>query len=107
MSRRVTCQAIFIVQPSQNRCRYHPSVFRDTMTGGYEPVPFRQEIGNPGSAAIYAVVGSTDCRHWVILGSDAHRRIGLKLDMLRAEYEAGKDMAQSTNYPNASAPPIL
>jgi NAD(P)-dependent dehydrogenase (short-subunit alcohol dehydrogenase family) len=65
--------------------------------------------GDPdrAAAAIYAVVGSTDRRHWVILGSDAHRRIGLKLEMLRAEYEAGEDMAQSTDYPNASAPPIL
>jgi short-subunit dehydrogenase len=65
--------------------------------------------GDPdrAAAAIYAVVGSTDRRHWVILGSDAHRRIGLKLEMLRAEYEAGKDMAKSTDYPNASAPPIL
>jgi len=53
------------------------------------------------------VVSSTDRRHWVILGSDARRRIGLKLEMLRAEFEAGKDMARSTDYQNASAPPIL
>jgi len=65
--------------------------------------------GDPdrAAAAIYAVVSSTDRRHWVILGSDARRRIGLKLEMLRAEFEAGKDMARSTDYQNASAPPIL
>src|SRR5258708_6890379 len=62
---------------------------------------------NRAAAAIYAVASSTDHRHWVILGSDAYRRIGLKLEMLRAEYNAGKDIAQSTDYPNASAPPIL
>jgi hypothetical protein len=42
----------------------------------------------------------------VILGSDAHRRIGVKLDMQRAEYEAGKEMAFSTDYPDAG-PPVL
>jgi len=34
------------------------------------------------------------------------RRIGAKLDMLRAEFEAGKDMAVSTDYPGAG-PAIL
>jgi NAD(P)-dependent dehydrogenase (short-subunit alcohol dehydrogenase family) len=65
--------------------------------------------GDPdrAAAAIYAAVNSSDRRHWVILGSDAYRRIGLKLEMLRAEYDAGKEIAQSTDYPNASAPPIL
>ena len=43
-----------------------------------------------------------EARHWVILGSDAHRRIGVKLDMQRAEYEAGKEMAFSTDYPDAT-----
>jgi NAD(P)-dependent dehydrogenase (short-subunit alcohol dehydrogenase family) len=59
--------------------------------------------GDPvrAAAAIYDVVASDRPRHWVILGSDAHRRIGAKLDMLRAEYEAGKDMAYSTDYPDA------
>src|SRR6202171_5636327 len=49
--------------------------------------------GDPAraAAAIYGVVASDQPRHWVILGSDAHRRIGAKLDMLRGEYEAGKD----------------
>ena len=37
----------------------------------------------------------------MILGSDAHRRVGAKLDMLRGEYEAGKDLALSTDYPDA------
>lgn len=58
--------------------------------------------GDPvrAAAAIYDVVVSEQPRHWVILGSDAHRRIGAKLDMLRAEYESGKDMALSTDYPD-------
>jgi hypothetical protein len=47
------------------------------------------------------VVASDQPRHRIILGSDAHRRIGTKLDMLRAEYESGKGMALSTDYPDA------
>jgi NAD(P)-dependent dehydrogenase (short-subunit alcohol dehydrogenase family) len=64
--------------------------------------------GDPVRAAraIYEVVSSDRPRHWLILGSDAHRRIGAKLDMLRKEYEAGKEMAFSTDYPN-SGPAIL
>jgi hypothetical protein len=62
------------------------------LRGGRDPVR---------AAAIYQVVASERPRHWVILGSDAHRRIGAKLDMLRAEYEAGRDVAFSTDYPGA------
>ena len=58
------------------------------------------------AAAVYEIVASNSPRHWVVLGSDAMRRIGAKLDMLRAELEAGKDMAVSTDYPGA-APAIL
>ncbi len=53
------------------------------------------------AAALYQVVASDRPRHWVVLGSDAMRRVGVKLDMLRAELEAGKDMAFSTDYPGA------
>lgn len=62
--------------------------------------------GDPvrAAAAIYQVVASDRPRHWVILGSDAQRRIGAKLDMLRAECEAGKEMALSTDYPDAGRP---
>ncbi len=65
--------------------------------------------GDPvrAAAAIYDVVNSDEARHWVILGSDAHRRIGVKLDMQRAEYEAGKEMAFSTDYPDATGPTVL
>jgi NAD(P)-dependent dehydrogenase (short-subunit alcohol dehydrogenase family) len=59
--------------------------------------------GDPvrAAAAVYQVVISDRPRHRVILGSDAHRRIGAKLDLLRAEYEAGREMALSTDYPDA------
>jgi len=59
--------------------------------------------GDPvrAAAAIYQVVASDRPQYWVILGSDAYRRIGVKLDMLRAEYDAGKEMAFSTDYPYA------
>jgi len=64
--------------------------------------------GDPVRAAeaIYEVVASDRPRHWVILGSDAYRLIGTKLDKLRAEYDAGREMAFRTDYPN-SGPPIL
>jgi NAD(P)-dependent dehydrogenase (short-subunit alcohol dehydrogenase family) len=79
---------------------------------------FREAVGNvapenfPGdparvAAAIREVVGSEERRHWVILGSDAHRRIGVKLDLLRAEYDAGRELALSTDYPEQAAAPVL
>jgi NAD(P)-dependent dehydrogenase (short-subunit alcohol dehydrogenase family) len=60
--------------------------------------------GDPvrAAAAIYEVVASESPRHWVVLGSDAQRRIGAKLDMLRAEFEAGEDMARSTDFPGSA-----
>ena len=60
--------------------------------------------GDPvrAAAAIYEVVASEAPRHWVVLGSDAQRRIGVKLDMLRAEFEAGEDMARSTDFPGSA-----
>jgi NAD(P)-dependent dehydrogenase (short-subunit alcohol dehydrogenase family) len=57
--------------------------------------------------AIYEVVASGERRHWVILGSDAHRRIGVKLDALRAEHEAGRERAFSTDFPEQAAAPVL
>jgi hypothetical protein len=47
-------------------------------------------------------VASKSPRHWLVLGSDAQRRIGAKLDLLRAEFEAGADTARSTDYPGST-----
>ena len=60
--------------------------------------------GDPVRAAeaIYEVVASDRPRHWVILGSDAYRLIGAKLDKLRAEYDAGREMALRTDYPGSA-----
>jgi NAD(P)-dependent dehydrogenase (short-subunit alcohol dehydrogenase family) len=60
--------------------------------------------GDPVRAArvIYEVVVSGSHRHWVILGSDAQRRIGAKLELLRAEFEAGKETAFSTDFPGSA-----
>ena len=60
--------------------------------------------GDPvrAATAIYDVVGAQSSRHWVVLGSDAQRRIGAKLDMLRSEFEAGEDMALSTDFPGST-----
>jgi NAD(P)-dependent dehydrogenase (short-subunit alcohol dehydrogenase family) len=60
--------------------------------------------GDPvrAAAAIYEVVASEFPRHWVVLGSDAQRRVGAKLDMLQAEFDAGEDMARSTDFPGSA-----
>src|ERR1700674_703785 len=60
--------------------------------------------GDPVRAAeaIYEVVTSDRPRHWVILGSDAYRLIGAKLEKLRAEYDAGREMAFRTDYPGSA-----
>jgi NAD(P)-dependent dehydrogenase (short-subunit alcohol dehydrogenase family) len=59
--------------------------------------------GDPVRAAkaIYQVVNSDRQIHRLILGSDAYRRIGTKLDMIGAEFKAVKDIAFSTDYPDA------
>jgi NAD(P)-dependent dehydrogenase (short-subunit alcohol dehydrogenase family) len=59
------------------------------------------------AAAIYEVVNSEQRRHWVLLGSDAYRLVGQKLDRLRAEIETGKKITFSTDFPNATPPPVL
>jgi NAD(P)-dependent dehydrogenase (short-subunit alcohol dehydrogenase family) len=64
--------------------------------------------GDPARAAatIYRAVASEQKLHWLVLGSDAYRRIGVKLDLLRKEFEAGKDAAFGTDYPN-SGPALI
>ena len=59
--------------------------------------------GDPvrAAAAVFDVVTSQPDRHWVVLGSDAQRRITAKLDLLRAEIDAGAPMALSTDYPGS------
>ncbi|MFE3254707.1 SDR family NAD(P)-dependent oxidoreductase [Nocardia sp. NPDC059091] len=65
--------------------------------------------GDPTKAAeaIYASATSSERRHWVVLGSDAQRRIGVKLDQLRAEFDAGKDLALSTDFPGSAENAVL
>jgi hypothetical protein len=59
--------------------------------------------GDPANAAaaIYQEVHSDSNRHHLILGSDAYRLIGAKLDALRSEFDAIRDLAFSTDYPDA------
>jgi len=60
--------------------------------------------GDPAraAAALYEVVVSQPQRHWVVLGSDAQRRIKAKLKQLEAELEIGESMAMSTDFPGSS-----
>jgi NAD(P)-dependent dehydrogenase (short-subunit alcohol dehydrogenase family) len=64
-----------------------------------------KQPGDPAKAArvVLNVVGMSDLRsnsklHRIILGSDAYKAIGSRLDTLRAEYEAGKNLAYSTDF---------
>jgi thiol-disulfide isomerase/thioredoxin len=51
-------------------------------------------------ASTFSKTGPSESpRHWVVLGSDAQRRIGAKLDMLRAEFEAGEDIGAEYRLP--------
>jgi NAD(P)-dependent dehydrogenase (short-subunit alcohol dehydrogenase family) len=79
--------------------------FRE-MLGGLTPEMFP---GDPVRAAevMYDEVVSGRSRHWVVLGSDAHRRIGAKLDQLRAEFDAGKDVAFGTDFPGSADNAVL
>lgn len=65
--------------------------------------------GDPRKAAevVYAEANAEKPRHWVALGSDAQRRIGVKLDALRAEFDAGKDIALSTDFPGIADNAVL
>jgi NAD(P)-dependent dehydrogenase (short-subunit alcohol dehydrogenase family) len=65
--------------------------------------------GDPrlAAAAIWNVVVKGDPRHRVVLGSDAQRRIGARLDEMRAEFEAGREMTLSTDFPGSSVSAIL
>jgi hypothetical protein len=42
-----------------------------------------------------------------VLGSDAQRRIGVKLDQLRAEFDAGEQVALSTDFPGSADHAVL
>ncbi|MFF3606688.1 hypothetical protein [Streptomyces sp. NPDC002463] len=57
--------------------------------------------GDPERAAeaIQQAVSAPELPHWVVLGSDAQRRIGVKLDRLRADFEADEEPASSTDFP--------
>ncbi len=65
--------------------------------------------GDPERAAeaICRAVTAPRPRHWVVLGSDAQRRIGVKLDQLRKEFEAGAELARSTDFPGAADNAVL
>ncbi|CCK24623.1 short-chain dehydrogenase/reductase SDR [Streptomyces davaonensis JCM 4913] len=76
------------------------------MMGGLTPQMFP---GDPerAAAAIRQVVIAPKPPHRVVLGSDAQRRIGVKLDHLRAEFEAGEELAYSTDFPGAADNAVL
>ncbi|MEE4543115.1 SDR family NAD(P)-dependent oxidoreductase [Streptomyces sp. V4-01] len=77
-----------------------------SMMGSLTPEMFP---GDPDRAAeaVYEAATAPEPRHWVVLGSDAQRRIGVKLDELRTEFDAGRDIAFSTDFPGAADNAVL
>ncbi|MFD6136231.1 SDR family NAD(P)-dependent oxidoreductase [Isoptericola sp. NPDC060257] len=59
--------------------------------------------GDPqrAAAAIAANARAEDPRHWLVLGSDALRRIGTKVDAYRAELDAQRESATATDFPDS------
>jgi NAD(P)-dependent dehydrogenase (short-subunit alcohol dehydrogenase family) len=59
--------------------------------------------GDPDRAAraIRKAVKSASPPHWLILGSDAYRRMGAKLRTFQAEFEGNANLAPATDYPDA------
>lgn len=76
------------------------------MMGSLTPEMFP---GDPerAAAAIHSAVGAGEPPHWVVLGSDAQRRIGVKLEALRGAFEAGREVALSTDFPGAGDHAVL
>lgn len=76
------------------------------MMGSLTPEMFP---GDPERAAeaVHRAVLSADRPHWVVLGSDAQRRIGVKLAQLQAEFAAGEELALSTDFPGAADNAVL
>ncbi|GAA2147303.1 oxidoreductase [Kitasatospora kazusensis] len=76
------------------------------MMGNLTPAMFP---GDPEQAAkvIYQAAGSEELRHWIVLGSDAQRRIDAKLTQLRTEFDAGRDVALSTDFPGSADHAVL
>lgn len=110
-----------IIQPGsfrtgiENRTRVSGEAIEDyaatsgafrSMMGSLTPEMFP---GDPQRAAeaIYAAVTAPEPAHWVVLGSDAQRRIGVKLEQLRAEFDAGRELALSTDFPGAAEHAVL
>jgi NAD(P)-dependent dehydrogenase (short-subunit alcohol dehydrogenase family) len=105
----------FLVEPGSFRTGIEQRTkFSGSVIDAYEATSgtFRKMVGTltpdqfPGdpvraARAIYQVANSDRQIHWLILGSDAYRRIGTKLDMIDAEFKAVKDIALSTDYPDA------
>jgi hypothetical protein len=60
----------------------------------------------PAAAPIYQVVKSHQSQHSVLLGSDAHRLVGQKLDQLRAGLETANEITFRTDFPDA-VPAVL
>ena len=56
--------------------------------------------GDPvrAASAIFTALKSDSKAHRIILGGDAYRNIGAKIDDLRADHEASREMAHSTDF---------
>ncbi|MFI2101770.1 SDR family NAD(P)-dependent oxidoreductase [Isoptericola sp. NPDC019693] len=110
----------FVVQPGSFRTgiehRTHVSGERiadyDTTTGQFlrlvSGVPPEAFPGDPerAAAAIAANVRADEPRRWLVLGSDALRRVSARVDAYRAELDAQRVTAGATDFPG-SGPAVL
>ncbi|AOX65169.1 short-chain dehydrogenase/reductase [Curtobacterium sp. BH-2-1-1] len=64
--------------------------------------------GDPvrAAAAIYDTVMGDAERHWLVLGTDARRRIRAKLDAFESEFASGIATAESTDFPDSGPAPL-
>jgi NAD(P)-dependent dehydrogenase (short-subunit alcohol dehydrogenase family) len=105
----------FLVEPGPHRTGMDTRVrFSGSVIDAYEGSSGRivkimanikpeQFLGDPTRAAtaIYQEVCANSKRRRIILGSEAYRQIGAKLDALQSELHSIKDLAFSTDYPGA------
>jgi NAD(P)-dependent dehydrogenase (short-subunit alcohol dehydrogenase family) len=107
----------FLVEPGPHRTgmdtrvRFSGSVIDDYEGSSGRLVKIMANIkpeqfpGDPTKAvtAIYQEVRAKSKRHRMILGSEAYRQIGAKLNAFQSEFESSRDLAFSTDYPDAGS----
>ena len=107
----------FLVEPGPHRTGMDTRVrFSGSVIDAYEGSSGRllkimanikpeQFPGDPAKAVtvIYQEVRADSKRHRIILGSEAYRQIRARIDAFQSEFELGRDLAFSTDYPDVGS----